>query len=371
MQALFSVFLDILYAINKKSIKKEDARPRRSDYLVNKGSKTSSTISISDMLEIVKENSDNIKLVTSVLSKDVCEKLGIERPKSVFNEDVIYSFSDEDEAYGVIAVDMNDGERYEVLKDKKIQTQEIEIDNDFDIDFDFLENNIKSIVEKPLKEKLRQMGIIGRKYKLSDIDLEFEFTGKGLNKSLNSQTMDYGGNFGDFAKVALNIQKLFDNSVLLDIHSDKAKGTTRENPQLARTYVLFSAFRDGEYIKPVQFEVKQYVDNNNRLYVAVALTKIETGVMGNTILDNNQASTYLLPVSNISISEIFKNVNPKDRKFLKYIPNQFLSDEQIKAKRLALREDDIKYGRVKDGKYSFGDEDEQYLQAVQNEFNTK
>lgn len=44
---------DILYAINKKSIKKEDARPRRSDYLVNKGSKTSSTISISDMHEIV------------------------------------------------------------------------------------------------------------------------------------------------------------------------------------------------------------------------------------------------------------------------------------------------------------------------------
>ena len=90
---------DILYAINKKSIKKEDVRPRRTDYLANKGSDTSSTISISDMLEIVKENSDNIKLVTSVLSKDVCEKIGIERPKSVFNEDVIYSFGDEYEQY--------------------------------------------------------------------------------------------------------------------------------------------------------------------------------------------------------------------------------------------------------------------------------
>ena len=201
--------------------------------------------------------------------------------------------------------------------------------------------------------------------------MEFEFTVKGYNKSIHSQEHFYGGNLGDFAKVALNMQKLLDKSVLLDIHSDKAKGTARENSQLARTYVLFSAFRDGEYIKPVQFEVKQYVDNNNRLYVAVALTKIETGVKENTILDNNRASTTLPPVSDISISEIFKNVNPKDKKFLKYIPNQFLSDEQIKAKRLALREDDIKYGRVKDGKYSFGDEDEQYLQAVQNEFNTK
>ena len=79
------------------------------------------------MLEIVKENSDDIKLVTSVLSKDVCEKLGIERPKSVFNEDVIYSFWDEDEAYGVIAVDMNDGERYEVLKDKKYNLRKLRL----------------------------------------------------------------------------------------------------------------------------------------------------------------------------------------------------------------------------------------------------
>ena len=44
---------DILYAINKKSIKKEDVRLRRTDYLANKGSDTSSTISISDMLENV------------------------------------------------------------------------------------------------------------------------------------------------------------------------------------------------------------------------------------------------------------------------------------------------------------------------------
>lgn len=127
MQALFSVFLDILYAINKKSIKKEDVSLRLSDYLANKGSDTSSTISISDMLEIVKENSDDIKLVTSVLSKDVCEKLGIERPKSVFKEDVIYSFGDEDEAYGGIAVDMNDGERYEVLKDKKYNLRKLRL----------------------------------------------------------------------------------------------------------------------------------------------------------------------------------------------------------------------------------------------------
>lgn len=73
---------DILYAINKKSIKKEDVRPRRTDYLANKGSDTSSTISISDMLEIVKENADNIELVTSFYLKMFAKSLELKDRKA-------------------------------------------------------------------------------------------------------------------------------------------------------------------------------------------------------------------------------------------------------------------------------------------------
>lgn len=240
-----------------------------------------------------------------------------------------------------IEADMSEEKRYEILKDKKIQPQEIEIDKDFDIEFSFLENNIKSIVEKPLISKLQELGYL-KKYTSNAIDVEFEFTGSGVRKSIHSQENHYGGNLGDFAKVVLNMQKLLDNSVLLEIHADKGKGTPRENPQLIQTYVLLSAFREGNLIKPVQFEVKQYVDNNNRLYLAVALTKIETGVKGNTI-PQNEASTSLLPVSEISITDLFKNVNIKDAKFLKYAPNQFLNEEQIKAKEKELEEDREKY----------------------------
>ncbi len=52
-----------------------------------------------------------------------------------------------------VTVDMGETERYKILKNKKIQPQEIEVDKDFDIDFKFLEENIKSIVEKPLIKK--------------------------------------------------------------------------------------------------------------------------------------------------------------------------------------------------------------------------
>lgn len=240
---------------------------------------------------------------------------------------------------------MNESERYEVLKNKKIQPQTIEIDENFDIDFEYLENNIKSIIEKPLIAKLNELGY-AKKYTTGVIDIDFSLTNRGIRKSLHSQTMDYGGNFADFAKVILNLQKLLDSSVLIEAHTDKGKGTTKEKRGLSNVYVLFSTLQDNNKIIPVQFEVEQYVDNENRLYLSVALTKIETSVMGNTASDE-QMATNLLPVSKISISDLFAKINPIDKYFLKYIPNQFLNYEQIEAKNKALEEEKEKYSNVK------------------------
>ena len=245
-----------------------------------------------------------------------------------------------------IRIDMDDAERYEILKGKSIQPQKIEVDPKFDIDFEYLEKNIKSEIEKPLIKKLRELGYLKR-YKTDAIEVDFEFTGGGLRKSLNSQATAYGGSFADLAKVVLNLQKLLDNSVLIEIHSDKGAGTDLENKQLVQTFVMMSAFAEGNLIVPVQFEVKQFVDNANRLYLAVALTKIETGVVGNTTPDKNQASTYLLPVSSISIADLFSKINIKDENFFKYIPDGFLSADQIDAKKRALAKDEAKYGTKK------------------------
>ena len=257
-------------------------------------------------------------------------------------------YADKNKQPSKIVENMSEEERYIILKNKKIQPQPVEIDKDFNIDFEYLENNIKSIIEKPLVEKLKELGYL-KYYETSTINIGFEFTGKGIRKSLHSQVEDYGGDFGDFAKVILNLQKLLDNSVLIEIHGDKGKGTPREVKQLLRTYVLIGVMKDGDFLKSVQFEVKQYVDDNNRLYLAVALTKIkestiiktETSVMGNSILDKNQVSTNLLPVSNVSIADLFAKINPLDMNFLKYIPDQFLNAKQIEAKNVALEKEKI------------------------------
>ena len=79
--------------------------------------------------------------------------------------------------------------------------------------------------------------------------------------------------------------------------------------------------------------------------------------MGNTTLESNQASTNLIPVSNITIPDLFAKINPKDKNFLKYIPDEFLNNEQIKAKKEALEAEAKKYGRVTDTDLEITDND--------------
>ena len=60
---------------------------------------------------------------------------------------------------------------------------------------------------------------------------------------------------------------------------------------------------------------------------------------------NTDISNPLVADSIISLSQLFANVNPSDKRFLKYVPDNFLSTEQIEAKREAQKIDYNKYGR--------------------------
>ena len=255
-----------------------------------------------------------------------------------------------------ITVGMSDSERATILKSKKIKPAEIKQADYTDFDWDALERNRKSAVEKPLIKKLRELGYL-RTYRTESIDVSFDFTAGGLRKSMNSQVSDYGGTLADLAKVVMNMQQILDSSVLLEIHKDKAKGTLKENQRLLQTYVLMSAFAEGAYITPVQFEVKQYIDNENRLYLAVALSKIEkTSVMDDTVLTKGER-TRLLPAFDYSISDFIKKINPSDENFFKYIPDELLTDEQKDAKASAIEKENAKYRRFST--------DDSYLSAVE------
>ena len=62
--------------------------------------------------------------------------------------------------------------------------------------------------------------------------------------------------------------------------------------------------------------------------------------------DTKNGVTQYPPSSNISISDLFKNVNRLDKKFLKYIPNGFLTEAQMVAKQEALQEDSDRISKI-------------------------
>lgn len=255
-----------------------------------------------------------------------------------------------------ITAEMSDAERAEILRQKTITPVSINAIDVDGIDLNALENEKRRAVATPLLKKLKAIGAI-KAYSTDAVDVQFEFTAGGFRKSVNSQLFDYGGSIADFTKVVLNMQSILDNAVLLEIHSDKAKGTPRENTQLMQTYVLLSAFLDGGNVSPVQFEIKRYIDEQNRLYLAVALTKIEADVLEDTVTDK-RSPTLLLPASTYSIPQFIKKINPIDENFFKYIPDEMLDDEQIAAKRRALHREAEKYGRNPDLRYSLPDADD-------------
>lgn len=239
-----------------------------------------------------------------------------------------------------ITVDMDEEDRAKVLKNIKIKlTKDTASSKGINVnDYD----DIKSRIEKPLRAKLDKLDVF-KKYKSNAINIDFEFTHGGFSKSIQSQK-EYGGSNADFASVATNLDMLLDNAVLIETHTDKGKGTPKENARLKQVYVFMSALNKNNSIIPVQFEIMEYIDNNNRLYLAVAMTKInEADVVGNTARINER--TNLLPTSNISIVNIFKKINPQDKNFLKYIPDEFLNTEQKEAKASALDIEAEKYGK--------------------------
>ena len=102
--------------------------------------------------------------------------------------------------------------------------------------------------------------------------------------------------------------------------------------------MLISAFCDRESVVPVQFEVKELYSANSALYLTVVLTKIDTKVLEETPADVSAGDTSpLFSMSTYSLRSTFENVNPADGRFLKYVPDAFLNDAQLKAKHEVLQ----------------------------------
>ena len=238
----------------------------------------------------------------------------------------------------VITQGMTEQERYEILKDKKIALTAKADNAKLDSILSKLERDGNNVSYESVKvrDKIKLFRKIGeefgifKEYSNKDISLSFEYSKGSLEESAYKQKR----NFNSFAKMLTCFDAVIENAVGIEVHNRNEQGY-KTDMTLKEVYVLASAFEDGGEIVPVKLEVKEFTDKQNTLYIAIALESIkkdEVVAQGNT---NNGVTQYPRS-SNISISDLLRNVNPLDESFYKYIPKMFFEGENTPKKRYAL-----------------------------------
>ena len=225
-----------------------------------------------------------------------------------------------------IKEDMTDEERYNILKNKKIplnakvDTEKMEqIEKSYNISS---AHTLKESERKKLFKKIGEEFNVFKEYANRDVELSFVFSKNNMSESEQKQK----GNYDLFAKMFSCFDDVIDSAVGIEVHNRNDEGY-KVDVTLKSMYVLVSAFEDGDNIVPVKLEIKEFVDKNNALYVAIALESIKKDEVvkeGDTTNGVTQASRSFI----ISISDLLKNINMSDERFAKYIPKQFFDQNQ-------------------------------------------
>ena len=263
-----------------------------------------------------------------------------------------------------VRLGMTEEERYEELKNREIVVYSDTETKNYPKEFatiEELQKTAKNSARKEIKKLAAKLGVLHKGMKMPEVEVEFILSGEGLRESFNKQTQ-YGGSYLDFAKAIANLDKIMKTAVLLEEHEDKYKGTDRENENLEKVSVLFGAFEEEGDVIPVQMEIKKASDIGGRLYMTVAMTKIEAGVIEARPVKTEPDS--LLPTSTYRLADIFREINVADKNFLKYVPEKFLNKAQRAAKEEALQAEAKKIANLRGESDSEGRE----LSAGQREY---
>ena len=253
-------------------------------------------------------------------------------------------YSEDDFENKVVYPNMDERQRAQILRNERIKLSSYDSKNALSPDdVASLENSVKRNAFKILRELGTEFNVY-KNYTNENIELDFDYSKSGLKESIDKQG-NITTNYTDFAKMLTVFDDVIRNAVPIEVHTDKYVGTKRENPDLKYDYVLLSAFTDDNYIVPVELHIKEYKESyriNNKLYVSITLgkIKIEDNIITGSLLKNNNEVANSVPLSSeVSIPELVSEVNEKLGNFYKYLPDELLSETQLKYKKMAAEKD--------------------------------
>ena len=253
-------------------------------------------------------------------------------------------YSEDDFENKVVYPNMDERQRAQILRNERIKLSSYDSKNALSPDdVASLENSVKRNAFKILRELGTKFNVY-KNYTNENIELDFDYSKSGLKESIDKQG-NITTNYTDFAKILTVFDDVIRNAVPIEVHTDKYVGTKRENPDLKYDYVLLSAFTDDNYIVPVELHIKEYKESyriNNKLYVSITLgkIKIEDNIITGSLLKNNNEVANSVPLSSeVSVPQLVSKVNEKLGNFYKYLPDELLSETQLKYKKIAAEKD--------------------------------
>ncbi len=253
-----------------------------------------------------------------------------------------------------ITAEMSDSERAEILKDKVLvapiyegQADALISENEIKLEsqkIDFAREAILDIAEK--------LEIIGQRIDVKDVELQIKLSKSNIRESIVKDATPK-----QIAKLLPILSKVVGDAVVIERHNNRYYYDTDTE------YFdnLLGAYVEEDSLIPVRFGLKYSKTGNTILYVVVDQNKISIKNLEKRKNDRgpqDARSDKIIADSlhrsvSYSIAQIFSFVNSKD--LLRYIPDDFLVEEQKKAKREAIAETD---------KYTEGKNDKKYYDYV-------
>lgn len=291
-----------------------------------------------------------------------------------------------------ITLGMSEEQRARELKDARI-TMPLVNNEQFnrvsaELEQERIEKNA-AVYAKILGDKFE----IFRGFENPGMEIEFEFSKSSAKESANKQ-IHRGGSSGlqQLHKLFSCFEKVIRGAVPVEIHSDRYKGTRREDPTLKQTYVLLGAYRDGNPdtgeldTVPVIFQIKEFIPGTqvNKLYVTVTAKKTETeghnaGLPRKKFLGTSSAtsvsanSTIAEKARGVKEKQVYcmveklvQSLNAEDGWVLKYFPDSWLSEAQKQGKQAALEEDAKKVRELEEETRQRQKKQEEEKQAREN-----
>lgn len=192
------------------------------------------------------------------------------------------------------------------------------------------------------------------------LSIAAEFSKRSLSESLRKQSHAADGNQrtgnGYIAALLPVFKQTYENAVPVLIQGDRYLHTVNEKTAVEAFAYLLGAFKYGDKVIPVQFELKQLSgEQENKVYIVATIkddglitapeakgslsTATPSSFSDDGIITAPEARGSLstaTPSSIISIEDVVQNVNTEETAILANLPSYMLTEEQQAGKRRGL-----------------------------------